>query len=274
MSQNILRVSDIEHFHWALSEADVPSTTPFNGTLLSLAAAVELAAIQAQQHRYPLLGRSQSFTCKNCPLWSLVKQSGWPERRKPLVRRTSEGVAVVIPAQAEGLWWTDCLHRLRNELMTKGFTTKLATGLTGGVAEMVDNVWQHSESAESGLLIYQVRTRKFAFSVVDAGIGVLASLSRNPRYDWLRSSMEAIRLAIQPGVSREDGGGMGFATLLNNMADLWGNARMRSGEAALVIDRTDTTENVRSRKEIYLPPLPGMHVSVRCALDPPRRPSE
>jgi anti-sigma regulatory factor (Ser/Thr protein kinase) len=265
MSQNILRVSDIEHFHWALSEADVPATTPFNGTLLSLAAAVELAAIQAHQRRSRLLGGSASFTCKNCPLWSLVKQSGWPERKRPLVRRTSEAVAVTIPAQADGLWWTNCLHQLRNELIEKGFGTRLAAGLTGGVAEMVDNVWQHSETGESGLLVYQVRRRKFAFSVVDSGIGVLSSLSRNPRYDWLRSSMEAIRLAIQPGVSREDGGGMGFATLLNNMAELWGNARMRSGEAALVIDRT---ENVRRRKEIYLPLLPGMHVSVRCAMDP------
>src|SRR5258708_8191922 len=53
----------------------------------------------------------------------------------------------------------------------------------------------------------------------------------------------------------------------NNMAELWGNARMRSGEAALVIDRT---EDIRRRNEIYLPPLPGMHVSVRCSLDPPR----
>lgn len=271
MSQNILRVSDIEHFHWALSEADVPATSRFNGTLLSLAAAAELAAIEAQRRRSHLPGGSAYFICKSCPIWSLVKKSGWPERRRPLVRRTSEGVAVTIPAQADGLWWTNCLHQLRNELIQKGFATRLATGLTGGVAEMVDNIWQHSESGESGLLIYQVRRRKFAFSVIDAGIGVLASLSKNPRYDWLRSSMEAIRLAIQPGVSREDGGGMGFATLLNSMAELWGNARMRSGEAALVIDRT---EDIRRRREIYLPPLPGMHVSVRCALDAPRNPAK
>lgn len=266
MSQSILRIADIEHFHWALSEADIPVASSFNGSVLSIAAAVELAAIQAHQNR-----RSVSFGFKDCPLWSLVKASGWPGRRRPFVRRSNETVAIVIPAEPDGLWWTNCLHQLRIELTEKRFPRRLAAGLTGGVAEMVDNVWQHSESGESGLLVYQVRRRTFAFSVVDAGIGVLTSLSQNPRYDWLRSSMEAIRLAIQPGVSREDSGGMGFATLLNNMAELWGNARMRSGEAALVIDRT---EDIRRRKEIYLPPLPGMHVSVRCSLDPPRNLAE
>jgi anti-sigma regulatory factor (Ser/Thr protein kinase) len=267
MSQSILGIADIEHFHWTLSEADIPFASSLDGNRLSLAAAVELAAIQAHQSR-----KSVSFALKNCPLWSLVKTSGWPGRKRPFVRRSSETVAIALPpAEPDDIWWTTCLHRLRNELSEKGFPKGLAAGLTGGVAEMVDNVWQHSESGDCGLLIYQVRPRRFAFSVVDTGIGVLASLSKNPRYDWLRSSMEAIRLAIQPGISREDGGGMGFATLLNNMAELWGNARIRSGEAALVIDRT---EDIRKRREIYLPPLPGMHVSIRCALDAPRNPTK
>ncbi len=225
MSQNILGIADIEHFHWTLSEADIPFASSFNGNRLSLAAAVELAAIQAHQSR-----KSVSFALKNCPLWSLVRASGWPGRKKPFVCRSSETVAIVIPpAEPDDIWWTTCLHQLRNQLSENGFPRGLAAGLTGGVAEMVDNVWQHSESAHCGLLIYQVRPRRFAFSVVDAGIGVLASVS----------------------------------------AELWGNARIRSGEAALVIDRT---ESVRERKEIYLPALPGMHISVRCALKPPRSP--
>jgi hypothetical protein len=267
MAPSILGIADIEHFHWTLSEADIPFASSFNGNRLSLAAAVELAAIQAHQSR-----KSVTFACKHCPIWSLVKASGWPRRSKPLVHRNSETVAVTIPpTRPDDIWWTSCLHRLKNELVEKHFPNRIASGLTGGVAEMVDNVWQHSESGEPGLLLYQVRRRKFAFSVVDAGIGVLASLSKNARHAWLRSSMDAIRLAIQPGVSREDGGGMGFASLLNNMAELWGNARIRSGEAALVIDRT---EDDRQRNEIYLPPLPGLHISVHCALDRPQnRPS-
>ncbi len=131
---------------------------------------------------------------------------------------------------------------------------------------MVDNIWQHSETADPGLLVYQIRRRKFAFSVVDNGIGVLASLRKNPRYKWLDSSMEAIRYAIQPGVSRCDGGGMGFASLLHALVDLWGHARLRSGEASLLIDGT---QDERRKDYSYLPFLPGLHVSVRCALDAP-----
>jgi hypothetical protein len=94
---------------------------------------------------------------------------------------------------------------------------------------MVDNVWLHSDEAQPGLLAYQVRRRKFAFSVADMGIGILTSLRKNPDYQSLSSSMDAIRKAIQPGVTRLDYGGLGFTQLINALADLWGNARIRSG---------------------------------------------
>jgi hypothetical protein len=41
--------------------------------------------------------------------------------------------------------------------------------------------------------------------------------------------MDAIRKAIQPGVTRLDYGGLVFTQLINALADLWGNARIRSG---------------------------------------------
>jgi hypothetical protein len=131
---------------------------------------------------------------------------------------------------------------------------------------MVDNIWQHAETADPGLLVYQIRRRRFAFSVADNGVGVLASLRKNPRYKWLDSSMEAIGYAIKPGVSSCGGGGMGFPSLLHALADLWGKARLRSGEASLTFDRT---QEERRKDYSYLPFLPGLHVSVRCALDAP-----
>jgi anti-sigma regulatory factor (Ser/Thr protein kinase) len=154
--------------------------------------------------------------------------------------------------------------------MEKDFPQNLAGALTGGVAEMVDNAWLHREKADAPLLAYQVRKKQFAFSVADTGIGILESLKQNPKYDWLRSSMEAIQLAIRPGVSRWDNGGMGFTSMLKAMADLWGNARIRTGQAALIVDGT---QEVRSNNFIYLPELPGLHVSVRCSLDTTRTPS-
>ena len=58
---------------------------------------------------------------------------------------------------------------------------------------------------------------------------------------------------------------MGFPSLLHALADLWGTARIRSGEAGLVIDRT---QEERKKHSAYLPWLPGVHVSVRCAWPP------
>jgi hypothetical protein len=166
--------------------------------------------------------------------------------------------------EAEGSWWMGCVHDLLKELIANGFPPNLARGLAGAVIEMADNVWLHSDCPMPGLVVHQVRRRKFAFSVADIGIGVLSSLRKNPAYRQLSSSMEAIRCAIEPGVSRDpNGGGMGFPSLLHALADLWGTARIRSGEAGLVIDRT---QDERKKHSVYLPNLAGVHVSVRCAL--------
>lgn len=265
--EKILDIRDVEHFHWNLSEADAPIAFSADGSGLSLAAAVELAAIAAHS-RSSVGGMRSPIRLSGSPIWSLLKASRWPACRQCNALRGAGVVALTLPTDPHDAWWTQRLHRLLRELMANGFPARLARGLTGGVAEMVDNVWEHAEIPTPGLLVYQVQQRRFRFSVVDTGIGILSSLRKNPQYRWLDSSMEAVGLAIRPGVSRSEGGGMGFPTLFHALADLWGNARLRSGEASLVIDRT---RDERTFDRTYLPLLPGLHVSVRCSLDPPRR---
>ena len=51
MIQNALSVTDIEHFHWTLSEADVPSSIDLENKPVSVPAAVELAIIEADSRR-------------------------------------------------------------------------------------------------------------------------------------------------------------------------------------------------------------------------------
>lgn len=264
MSEHILRISDVEQFHWRLSEAEAPISFSANGNGLSLAGAVELACIEARQ-RSEANGVRATFRVPGCPIWSLLRASRWPDRSGRTKLRDG-GVAVLVLPVDPDAWWTQCLRDLLGELTANGFPTYLARGLAGAVAEMADNLWLHSETDLRGLLAYQVRRRKFAFSVADTGVGILASLRTNRRYKWLRSSMEAIRWAIEPGVSRNDGGGMGFPSLLHALADLWGSARLRSGESRLLIDRG---EEHRKSDYAYLPHLPGVHVSVRCGLNPP-----
>jgi hypothetical protein len=260
----ILGIGDVEHYHWQIAEGDTAISWPGNGNPLSLAAAVELICIEAQRDG-EITFISSPVRITNCPTWSLMKSARWPGRRGKTKLRDGALAVLVLPADDDA-WWNQSLHDLLDELIANGFPTNLARGLTGAVIEMVDNIWQHSETAQPGLLAYQVRRRKFAFSVADTGIGILASLRTSPRYRHLSSSMEALRSAIQPGVSRFEYGGLGFSELVNALADLWGSVRVRSGEAGVRIDRTD---DERKRDFVYLPYLPGAHISVRCSLDPP-----
>lgn len=267
----MVQIRDVEHFHWRFSESECPVSFVSNGGGISLAAAMELASIVANQ-------RSESDDGFHCvrvarnAIWGLIKESRWPRRTGCANLRDGDTVLIVLPSKFDDSTWIHQTKGLLNELNSNGFSSQLSRALTGAVIEMVDNVWVHSETQNSGLLAYQVRRRKFAFSVLDTGIGMLNSLRNNQKYQYLTSSMEAIGKAIEPGVSRFDNsGGMGYPSLLHALASLWGTARIRSGEAALVIDHTHET---RSRERVYLPPLPGVHISVRCALDPPSRPRQ
>ena len=265
VDDNILRVTDIEYFHWSLTEADVPSEVVLDARPVSLAAAIELALIESNFRT--LANRASFRIVSNCPVYQTVKSANWPAQKAPTEIRRKGLVVHVLPDSDQNSWWIGQLRLLRNELIQNEFPEILAGGLTGGVAEMVDNAWLHRETADPPLLAYQVRKKQFAFSVADTGIGILKSLNESPKYNWISSSMEAIEFAIQPGVSRLENGGMGFPSMIKAMANLWGNARIRSGDAALIIDGT---KEIRSNNFISLPELPGLHVSVRCSLDASR----
>ena len=174
----------------------------------------------------------------------------------------------VLPQNSDGRW-LDSLRSFQTELKQHGFSHSLAGSLTGAAGEIIDNVFQHSQTDLPGLFGYQLSRRKVAFSVADLGVGVLKSLRQNPQYRYLTTSMNALQEAIAPGVSRFDTGGYGFSTLLRSVAELWGKTRLRSGEAVLVFDR-ETEE--RRTAHYYLPQFLGMQVSAICRLDPPLKP--
>jgi anti-sigma regulatory factor (Ser/Thr protein kinase) len=266
VGERVAQIRDIEHFHWRLSESECPVSFVSNGGGISLAAAMELASIVTNQKSKPDDGFRSVRVARNA-IWGLIKESRWPQRAVRASLRDGDTALVVLPSNHDDPAWTQQTRSLLNELGTNGFSTQLSRALTGAVIEMVDNVWLHSETQHTGLLAYQIRRRKFAFSVLDTGIGMLNSLRKNPKFQYLTSSMDAAGRAIEPGVSRFDNsGGMGYPSLFHALASLWGTARIRTGEAALVIDHTGET---RSKERVYLPHLPGVHISVRCALDPP-----
>jgi len=197
-----------------------------------------------------------------CPVWNTAQ-------RLVKHKRASEGSLVFsrIPPKYDEFWYVQEMRNFRASLMSHRFPNKLSASLTGGVFEIVDNVWRHSGSDTPSLLSYQIRNRMFSFCVADMGIGVLASLRRNRQFSYLTTSVEALEEAVKPSVSRlANGSGLGFDILIRALTDLWGQTRLRSGQGVLLFNR----ETEQKRKSGYfLPHLNGLQVSGVCRLAPP-----
>lgn len=148
------------------------------------------------------------------------------------------------------------------------FDTKFAQALAGALAEMTDNVIQHSrrEPGEySGLASYHVEKGYMAFAVIDVGQGMLASLARSPNWRHLQSAEQALRAAVcDHASSRPDQPeGEGFRTLFKSLAERNCRLRFRSDDAVLQMkDAGDFHE----ASAIGSPSLRGLQLSVCCVL--------
>lgn len=201
----------------------------------------------------------------DCSNWRLLQRLNWPNCGPSQKAEDGNVAFISLPMANSDLFWSRCLRTFEQKLKVSGFPAGLSRALTGGLGEMADNVWQHSQTKIPGLIAYEIRRRRMAFAVADIGIGALESLRTNPKHRHLATSMDALQTVILPGASRFESGGYGFSTLFQAIAELWGIARLRTGEAALLFDRQ--TES-RKRKQYYLPPLKGFQVLVSCKLQP------
>jgi anti-sigma regulatory factor (Ser/Thr protein kinase) len=259
-------VKEVEEYQWRVATNDIPLTVPVRGHELSLAAAVELACFE-QFLRNTHDENKLHIRFPHCGVWKLVRTLRWPTGQGTVSQNCTTLSA--LPKQSNSQW-LDSLRLLHSDLKDHGFSHNLAGALTGAAGEIIDNVWQHSQTDFPGLFGYQISRRKLTFCVADLGIGILQSLTQNPQYRHLNTQMSALQKAMSPGVSRFGSGGYGFSTLLRSVAELWGKTRLRSGEAVVVFDRE--TED-RLQRHYYLPPFSGVQIAVICRLDPPRKSS-
>lgn len=115
-------------------------------------------------------------------------------------------------------------------------------GLEWALNEMADNVFQHAESAEGGLVAVTVaaRRRRVQFVVVDAGQGIPATIRTG--HSGLDTDVRAIRHALKQGVTRSKavGAGNGLAGALRIATAAGGSFIVHSGrrgfEARVVLD--------------------------------------
>ena len=226
---------------------------------MSLAAGVELVCWRGANPNRVFVVANRS------KIWSAFEMLGWPSSSNFVRAQNDDIVLQRLPEKSHDNTWTALKMEFMKTLRNNGFTNGLSSRLTGAVAELTNNVWDHSERINTGLLAFQVRRRKFTLIIADLGIGVLKSLQMNPLLKNIQTHKMAIEKALVPGVSRfEDSSrGMGFIDFLSIVTDLHGIARLRTGNVALTIDRTNELE---TRRREYLIDFPGFQISLYGAL--------
>jgi hypothetical protein len=176
----------------------------------------------------------------------------------------------------ERLIWDQWAKHAENAAVVAGLGRGLATGLMGAVGELLDNVFEHSDRPETGLVAYAASDGAFEFVVADAGRGVLDSLRENTEFANLKDSGAALRVAVSDGASRHSrnsGHGYGIGQLFRALAHDSSELRFRSGDHALRLwgDAPSLTGQVELAQKAW---LDGLAISVRCAPNAADRRSE
>ena len=132
--------------------------------------------------------------------------------------------------------------------------------------ELAENVLHHAESRLGGIGAAQGwrKTKTFEVGIVDLGIGIRASLTKNPTYADIADDATAIETALRPRVTStpERNSGIGlFVTRLLLRAN-GGFFVVRSGNAALYAGSQEEVVPART-------PFPGTIVALRARTDRP-----
>ena len=162
--------------------------------------------------------------------------------------------------------WQLFLIRFTRSAITTGFGKQEANLLAVAMGEMVDNALHHSSSPVPALVGYRAFGGVAQFTVVDVGIGVLASLASCGEHQQLRYHNEAIRAALHDGTTSQGagGGGFGFRQVFKALVEKHGNLRFRSFEGCITMDGRGLDED--AGKELFPPKLPGFQVTVSCRI--------
>lgn len=141
----------------------------------------------------------------------------------------------------------------------------LASGLSGALLEMVDNVIQHSGESSSaparGIAAYFATEKECGFVVMDSGRGALKSLRTNPVWQDLQSESDAITAVISKGATRkaENSFGDGYRSLFRTIVDHEFQVTLWSGEALTTIE---ADHGERREKSQIVEPLPGFAIGL------------
>jgi hypothetical protein len=146
-----------------------------------------------------------------------------------------------------------------------GLPKQVARQLAAAIMEMLDNIYLHSGSSETGFAAFQARPGYFEFVISDRGMGVLQSLKGSSEYAALVDHGDALQLALTDGCSRygsNSNHGHGFRPLFVGLSNLNCALRFRSGDHALTIDGRNP-QCIPWRK-IAKPKISGFLAAISC----------
>jgi anti-sigma regulatory factor (Ser/Thr protein kinase) len=164
--------------------------------------------------------------------------------------------------------WTGFRLCAQQAAIGVGFPKPVAHQFAGALGEMLSNIYEHSESSDTGILAFRAVPTLFEFVVADRGIGVLKSLKSCSEHALLDDHGDALQLALTDGCSRHGTGtnhGKGFRPIFTGLSNLNGSLRFRSGDHALTIDGRDPKHT--PWKKVKKPRISGFFASISCLLN-------
>ena len=146
-----------------------------------------------------------------------------------------------------------------------GLTAAVSGQLVAAMEELENNIHEHAEAPETGILAYRAEPGAFEFVVADRGIGILRSLRRCAAYGTLTDEGKALGAALTDGVSRHglnSNHGHGFKYIFTGLMNLHGELRFRSGDHAIMMDGSSPA--LATSRIAQKAPIDGFFASVRC----------
>lgn len=192
--------------------------------------------------------------------------TGEPDLPEPFERRDAVGfrpckqfsTAQDYPAVAAAL--TDALEERCSTDRVARNSIRIA------LDEVTENVVHHAESPIGGFAAAQGWPKRgvFEIGIVDLGIGIRASLAKNPAYADVPDDVSAIQTALQPRVSStpERNAGIGLFVTKLLLASNGGTLAVRSGVGAVYTGE-------RERTIVRDTHFPGTMVALRARTDRP-----
>lgn len=173
-----------------------------------------------------------------------------------------------VPYKDADTYWDAFMFAMHKAMLAAGFPSLFSRGLVGAMDEMQNNIHDHSEARDTGLIAYRVSAEQVEWVVADRGIGVLTGL-QSGAFPSLKDSGEAIKIALSEGRSRfgvGKGRGHGFRELFKALSTRRGTLRFRSDDQVLTIAGVSPSlSRARLQQRAH---VSGFSVTVVCAKPP------